>query len=501
MATAPSSTAKTLTLTATITVPGPEPWTREPHQWLRCGSVGENCSPSTGATTGSSTSSRQRRFDAAGPRHPRQHRRTRAGTSPESAARRRGRPTSLEYDHGGDDCTQGVTVTATTGTWTGTTRTRTHGRCDENGSNCDAVDRHELDARPYRRRRRQEAQGRRDCANGFRPPATATSNATEVVSSNTPTNTVRPAITTTAADHHRRHVAHGDAGGRGSGADDHPHEPVAALQSGRRRLRQHPRCNLALLHRSRGRHRQEAASRVTATNSAGTTKAVSDRDADDRGLAAGHGRGRPSAGTATTGQSLSATVGRGPHDADHLLVQWRRCNASGTCATIAGATSASYVVATVDVGSTLTVAVTARNASGSATVQSSTTGWSPPGTGAPAGPRPAPANTEAPTFRGTLARGKVLTGRERDVDREHADDVLLPVAAVPGATTACTPSPARRAAPTRLVAADVGKRIRLRSPPATPPAHDRDLEHLEGRHREGAGAGDRPSTATPRRTA
>ena len=53
---------------------------------------------------------------------------------------------------------------------------------------------------------------------------------------------------------------------------------------------------------------------------------------------------------------------------------WQRCNAQGaTCAAISGATAQTYAVQTADAGSTLRVAVTAKDASGSNTATSSQT--------------------------------------------------------------------------------------------------------------------------------
>jgi hypothetical protein len=63
---------------------------------------------------------------------------------------------------------------------------------------------------------------------------------------------------------------------------------------------------------------------------------------------------------------------------------WRRCDSTGAaCTAIAGAASASYVVATGDAGHTLRVMVTARNGAGSATATSAPTGLvpAPPATG------------------------------------------------------------------------------------------------------------------------
>ena len=76
-------------------------------------------------------------------------------------------------------------------------------------------------------------------------------------------------------------------------------------------------------------------------------------------------------------RGLSSSCGRGNlggKHADHVLVQWRRCDGGGgNCVSVAGATSAEYSVVYADGGSTLRVLITAANDFGSAASQSSPT--------------------------------------------------------------------------------------------------------------------------------
>jgi hypothetical protein len=96
-------------------------------------------------------------------------------------------------------------------------------------------------------------------------------------------------------------------------------------------------------------------------------------------------------GTAASGQVLTTTDGTWTGTAPITYTrQWRRCDAAGAgCASIAGATAASYTLTAADVGSTIRARVTATNASGSATADSDpsdvvTSPPSPPvGTGLP----------------------------------------------------------------------------------------------------------------------
>jgi Cellulase (glycosyl hydrolase family 5) len=73
-------------------------------------------------------------------------------------------------------------------------------------------------------------------------------------------------------------------------------------------------------------------------------------------------------GTAQVGQTLTATAGTWANTPTSYAYQWNR---AGTA--ISGATSSTYVPVTADVGSTLTVSVTATNGSGSGTAMSAPT--------------------------------------------------------------------------------------------------------------------------------
>ena len=226
----------------------------------------------------------------------------------------------------GDEATQGVMLTATTGTWSGTTPiafTYAWLRCDENGLNCGSTPIGTTATYiPAGADIGKKLRVAVTASNGYGSPATATSDATEVVSSNTPTNTVLPAITTTATT-----ITVGTSltatAGTWIGA------PTIT------RTNQWQRCNpdgggcanilgatslfYTVLAADIGKRLRIE---VTATNSAGTAKAVSDADADDRGLAAGE---RDAAGCQRHGRD--GTVARRDRrdvdrdDAVHVLVR------------------------------------------------------------------------------------------------------------------------------------------------------------------------------------
>jgi hypothetical protein len=106
-------------------------------------------------------------------------------------------------------------------------------------------------------------------------------------------------------------------------------------------------------------------------------------------------------GTATDGQTLTASAGTWSGKTPTYTYQWRRCDASGaSCADISGATSSTYVLDHPDVGTTLRTAVTATNSGGSASATSS-----PTSTVAAA----VPANTAVPVVSGTATNGQTLT--------------------------------------------------------------------------------------------
>lgn len=79
-------------------------------------------------------------------------------------------------------------------------------------------------------------------------------------------------------------------------------------------------------------------------------------------------------GTPAVGQTLTAAAGSWAGSPTGFAYRWQRCDAAGAaCTNIPGATSQAYVAAEPDRGSTLRVAVTARNTVGSAEARSAPT--------------------------------------------------------------------------------------------------------------------------------
>ena len=113
-------------------------------------------------------------------------------------------------------------------------------------------------------------------------------------------------------------------------------------------------------------------------------------------------------GSAVVGSELTASQGSWTGSPMSFAYQWVRCPRGGglptgaDCATIGGATTTKYVVATADVDRRLRVRVTASNSDGSKTVASNATALV---RAADAG---RPVNVQAPTLSGAAAQGQTL---------------------------------------------------------------------------------------------
>ena len=107
------------------------------------------------------------------------------------------------------------------------------------------------------------------------------------------------------------------------------------------------------------------------------------------------------AGTATSGQTLSASPGAWTGSPTSFSYQWKR---AGTVVT--GAVGTTYLLTDADIGSTMTVSVIAINGQGSSAAATSTATSAVAPSSVPA----VPSNTSVPTISGTTTVGQVLTG-------------------------------------------------------------------------------------------
>jgi hypothetical protein len=108
-------------------------------------------------------------------------------------------------------------------------------------------------------------------------------------------------------------------------------------------------------------------------------------------------------GSAQVGNTLTGNNGTWANGPTKYDVSWIRCDkAGGFCASISGANSTTYTIASGDIGHTIRFRVSATNADGTTAATSAATAVVP----APA----KPANTSPPTVSGTPQEGKTLTG-------------------------------------------------------------------------------------------
>jgi lysozyme len=119
---------------------------------------------------------------------------------------------------------------------------------------------------------------------------------------------------------------------------------------------------------------------VTAQTSAGS--AVASSPATVAVVAGGGTATRPAAtspptviGTTQAGQTLTTSVGTWTGAPTSFAYQWRRCNAGGAlCTAILDATTSTYTLSPGDIGSTLSLVVTATGKGGSTSAPATTTG-------------------------------------------------------------------------------------------------------------------------------
>ncbi len=113
-------------------------------------------------------------------------------------------------------------------------------------------------------------------------------------------------------------------------------------------------------------------------------------------------------GTATEGQSLTATTGSWTGSPTSYAYQWEDCSTGGvSCTNIASATISSYTLSSADVGHTVRVVVTATNTGGSTPASSAATATV--AADPPPPPPPAPTNTVPPAVSGSAVEGETLS--------------------------------------------------------------------------------------------
>jgi hypothetical protein len=124
-------------------------------------------------------------------------------------------------------------------------------------------------------------------------------------------------------------------------------------------------------------------------------------------------------GVAEVGITLVATRGTWKNSPTSFHFHWLRCDAAGNaCLAISGATTKIYTVTYADIGHTLRVSVTARNASGSTTASSAQTTVVPPA-GCPPGTGAIPVASLTPPARLEISAASVTPRVTRSTSTIH----------------------------------------------------------------------------------
>jgi Ig domain of plant-specific actin-binding protein len=124
-------------------------------------------------------------------------------------------------------------------------------------------------------------------------------------------------------------------------------------------------------------------------------------------------------GVAEVGVTLVATRGTWKGSPTSFKFSWSRCDANGAaCLAIGGATAKIYTPTNSDIGHTLRVNVTARNASGSTTATSAPTAVVPP-SGCPPGTGTIPIASLTPPARLTISAASIKPRVSRSTRAIH----------------------------------------------------------------------------------
>jgi hypothetical protein len=372
------------------------------YQWESCIS-GTSCSVISGATSGSYrlTSSQIGQYmraivtasNAGG---------TKSATSPITKKINPGPPVNTALPTTTGTLQEGQTLTATTGTWAGTapfTYTYQWQRCSALGGSCTNIA--GATGATY-------AIGASDVASNLdvvvtasnaQGSSSATSTETQSVLGLLPTNTVLPTISGLLTDGQLLSVATGAWEGTEPITYSYQWQLCNALGAACQAISGATGSSLKLSPADVG---STLAVLVTATNSAGSTQALSEPTALIGAILPKNGELPSIGGILTDGQLLSVATGAwvGTEPITYSY-QWQLCNALGAaCQAISGATGSTLKLSPADVGSTLGVIVTATNSAGSTQATAPVTSV----IGALL-----PKNIELPSIGGILTDGQLLS--------------------------------------------------------------------------------------------
>jgi hypothetical protein len=161
-------------------------------------------------------------------------------------------------------------------------------------------------------------------------------------------------------------------------------------------------------------------------------------------------------GAPLVGRTLTADKGQWTGGTLTFGYEWLRCNATGdSCAPISGATSTTYAVTSGDLGSTLRVRVTAKNADGQTDATSNQTSEVVPSGGQPA-------NSAPPTIAGNATVGETLTAAAGSWVGDQPITFSYAWLQCDAAGNACNPIAGETQSTYKVARAVVGKTIRVK---------------------------------------
>ena len=367
------------------------------YQWLRCNSSGSACEDIEDATAsthavgaddvGSTIRVRVTASNVVGPA---------GSTSSQTAVVTVRPPVNTAAPSISGTARDGQTLTALDGTWTGTSIDYSYRwfHCNSGGAACAPIAdataaTFALTPSEVGRTIRVEVTGSNSGGN-----AVVTSGQTAVVVARAPASTAPPLVSGTARDGHALTAT--DGSWIGTPTIDLDREWQRCDSSGNACVAMSAAAGYTLAPGDVG---HTIRVRVTGTNGAGSSGALSDPTAVVQAAAPANTLLPAITGTARDGQTLTVSNGTWTGTPTvELTRRWLRCD--GACTEIPNATGTSYTLTPADVGNTIRVEVTGANGGGATPVTT------PPTAVVAATP---PANTAGPAISGTARDGQTLT--------------------------------------------------------------------------------------------
>ena len=293
------------------------------------------------------------------------------------------------------------TLTAATGTWTGTTPLAyayQWQRCDSSGASCVAIPgasagTYAIDAADIGSTLRVQV-----TATNAAGAVTATSGATAIVAAAPPVNTVLPGLSGTARDQLTLTASTGTWTGTALVAYTYQWRRCSSAGSSCVDITGATGATYALTPADVG---ATVRVKVVATNVAGSANVLSALSAVVAPAPPVSTAVPAIAGSAVDGTVLTASTGGWTGTpALAMTYRWERCDALLNCQPITGATLQTYTLTPADVGSSVRVVATATNGAGTASATSAATAAVAP---------LAPRNTALPTIAGVTRDGSTVT--------------------------------------------------------------------------------------------